>query len=501
MNRAAGRSLKLSEPLTTQEASRSGAAARAFGSLRALARLDIRKVFERASIVDEELRRDASGVYAASDFETRDRCRQAVERISRWCGSSEKSVAQMAVALAAEQTEASKQQVPYFLVAEGIAALENRAGARLPWRVRFIRATRSHAVPLYFSALFLLTASLDAVALQLAHAAGVGSPVLLSILGALAIFPLSEFAIQIVHAFIVATFPPSRLARMDFEQGIPDSCATLVVVPMMLASESSILEEVEKLEVRYLANQDANLSFALFSDFPDAPERDQPGDAALVEIAVRGISTLNERYSRGNFLLFHRQREWSPSEDCWIGRERKRGKIEDLNAFLTGREQREILRVGRLGRDIRYVITLDSDTVLPPNSARRMVETIAHPCNQAQIDPAAKVRIKGYSIIQPRVAIALPGATATRFTRVFADTSGLDPYCRSVSDIQQDYFNEGSYHGKAIYDVAAFRYRSRRSLSGGDSAQPRPYRRRSCRSRPGHRYRTPGKHSTRLFQF
>ncbi len=440
----------------TREASRSAAAARAFGSLRGLSRLDVRKVFERVSIVDQELRNDPSGVYAASDFETRDRCRHAVERVARWSGGSEPAVARLAVALADDETEAPKNQVPYFLVAEGIAELERKAGAHLPVRVRFVRGTRRHAVSLYFFSVFALTGSLDALALQLAHGAGVHSALLLWILGALAILPLSELAIQIVHAFIVATFPPSKLPRMDYEAGIPADCATLVVVPMMLSSEAAIRREVEKLEVRFLANQEANLHFALFSDFLDATERDQPGDVALFDLASKGITALNERHARGNFLLFHRTREWSESEGCWIGRERKRGKIEDLNAFLTGHGPSGILRTGRLTQTIRYVITLDADTALPPKSGRRMVETISHPCNRVQIDPTARVRVRGYSVIQPRVAIALPGATATRFTRAFADTSGLDPYCRSVSDIQQDYFNEGTFHGKAIYDVAAF---------------------------------------------
>jgi len=453
----AGRPLtEIAREEARREALSASAAARAFGSLRALSRLDIRKVFERVSAIDEELRRDPSGIYAASDFETRDRCRHTVDRIARRSGANERDVARMAVDLAAEQTDPTRGLVPYFLVAEGVAELERRAGARLPLRVRFVRATRHHSVLLYFLFVFGLTISLDALALELAHGAGVHSYTLLVILGALAIIPLSELAIQIIHAFIVATFPPSKLPRMDYERGIPPECATLVVVPMMLVSESAIYREVEKLEVRYLANRDANLSFALFSDFLDAPERDQPGDAVLVELASSGIAQLNKRYPKGDFLLFHRSREWSDSEGCWIGRERKRGKIEDLNAFLTGHGSPGILRVGKLKNAIRYVITLDSDTALPPNAGRRLVETISHPCNQVQIDPASRVRTHGYSVIQPRVAIALPGATATRFTRVFADTSGLDPYLRSVSDIQQDYFNEGTFHGKAIYDVAAF---------------------------------------------
>ena len=453
----AGRPLtEIAREEARREALSASAAARAFGSLRALSRLDVRKVFERVSVVDEELRRDPSGVYAASDFETRDRCRHAVDRIARWSGLNECDVARMAVALAEEQTDPTCRLVPYFLVAEGIAELERRAGAHLPLRVRFVRVTRHHCVLLYFLFVFGLTFSLDALALEIANGAGVHGPALLVILGALAIIPLSELAIQIVHAFIVAAYPPSKLPRMDYERGIPAECATLIVVPMMLVSETAVHHEVEKLEVRYLANRDANLSFALFPDFLDAPERDQPGDAALVEIISNGIAQLNKRYPQGNFLLFHRPREWSESERCWIGRERKRGKIEDLNAFLTGHGSPAILRVGKLKEAIRYVITLDADTALPPNAGRRMVETISHPCNQVQIDPAARVRLRGYAVIQPRVAIALPGATATRFTRVFADTSGLDPYLRSVSDIQQDYFNEGTFHGKAIYDVAAF---------------------------------------------
>ncbi len=439
-----------------QEATRSRAASRAFGSLRALGRLDIRKVFEKISVVDAELRHDPTGVYAASDFETRDRCRQAVERIARWSDKSEQEIARLAVALAEEQTDQDRRQVPWFLVSGGIEELERRSGARLPMRVRTVRAIRRSPVFLYMLMLALLIAGFETITLEIAYRAGVAGILLLSILGALALFPLSELAIQIVHALIIATFPPSRLPRMDYENGIPDNCATLVVVPMMLVDEASSRSELEKLEVRYLGNRDRNMWFALFADFLDAPEQHQPGDAALVETVCSGIAELNQRYPGGSFALFHRDRQYSEGEQNWIGRERKRGKIEDLNRFLTGHGSSEILIEGQLPREIHYVITLDADTALPPSSGRRLVETIAHPCNRVRVDQTAKVRTSGYTIIQPRVAIALPGATATRFTRAFADTTGLDPYCRSVSDIQQDYFNEGSYHGKAIYEVAAF---------------------------------------------
>ena len=276
-------------------------------------------------------------------------------------------------------------------------------------------------------------------------------------LGLLALFPLSELAIQIVNALVISLLPPDELPAMDFKDGIPPDQATLVVVPMMLSSLEVARREVEKLEVRFLANRQANLFFSLFSDFTDAPEQAMPGDADLVRAVRDGIAGLNSRYPRGAFLLFHRQREWSESEQKWIGRERKRGKIEELNAYLAGEGRPEILLEGSLPQPVRSVITLDSDTQLPPDSARRMIETIAHPLNRVQIDPVTRVRQRGFTIIQPRVEIALPGATATRFTRIFADTNGTDPYCQAVSDAQQDLFGEGIFQGKAIYDLHAFR--------------------------------------------
>src|SRR5262249_671219 len=191
------------------------------------------------------------------------------------------------------------------------------------------------------------------------------------------------------------------------------------------------------------------------ADFTDCADPCAPSDSALLDAAKTGIEGLNRRYSGDRFLLFHRSRVWSDSEQRWIGRERKRGKLEELNAFLCGEGNPDMLMTGVLPRRIRYVLTLDSDTQLPPETGRRLVETIAHPLNRVAIDPDTRVRRTGYAIIQPRVSVGLPDATATRFTRVFADASGTDPYCKTVSDAQQDLFSEGIFHGKAIYEVAS----------------------------------------------
>ncbi|MEO8050364.1 MAG: glucoamylase family protein, partial [Acidobacteriota bacterium] len=429
--------------------------ANAFGSLRTLARLDFRKVFEATSLVEAELRSDPTHTH--SDFATRDRSRKVVEHISRHSGTEELAVARRAIFLSRQGNRPEATSVSYFLLAEGVTELERDVAARMPFRIRITRAVRRRATPLYLGSLTALTAWFLALSLAFAWDLGVRQPWMLAILGTLAVFPLSELTVQIINALVISLLPPDPLPKMEYQDGIPSDHATLVVVPMMLSSTEVVRLEVEKLEVRYLANQDPNVFFGLFSDFTDSPEAAAFGDGEVLAAARHGIEQLNSRYSGGRFLLFHRPRVWSASERRWIGRERKRGKLEDLNAFLCGEGDPSIKIVGDLPLPIRYVITLDADTQLPPGSGRRMIETLAHPLNQAVLDPVTRVRKRGYGIIQPRVSISLPGATATHFTRVFADTLGTDPYCQTVSDAQQDLFGEAIFHGKAIYDVRSFR--------------------------------------------
>jgi cyclic beta-1,2-glucan synthetase len=454
---------QLGKPLTevvrtqhTQEAAESVSTANAFGSLRALSRIEFADLFESVSLVEAELRTDPGGIYPHTNFATRDLCRRAVERISRHSGTGELDVARRAVAIAAQDSDRQTAHVAYYLIDDGVTRVEAETNARLPLRTRLMRRLRRRATAVYLTGIGGLTLCFAILALSLAWDAGVRQNALLLILGALALFPLSELSIQIVHALVISLFPPETLPEMDFRDGIPPEEATLVVVPMMLSSMEVANREVEKLEVRFLANQQPNLYFSLFSDFMDAPQQSMSGDAELLQAVRNGIAGLNARYPNGRFLLFHRGREWSESEQKWIGWERKRGKIEQLNTFLTGAGSPEILCEGSLPLPVRSVITLDSDTQLPPEAARRMVETIAHPLNRVVIDPVTGHRRRGFTIIQPRVGIALPGATATRFTRVFADSSGTDPYCHAVSDAQQDLFGEGMFHGKAIYDLHAF---------------------------------------------
>jgi cyclic beta-1,2-glucan synthetase len=440
----------------TLEAAQAVATANAFGSLRALGQLEFTKIFEEVSVVEAELRADPGGIYPRSDFLTRDRCRRAVERISRHSGVEEIEVARRVSHLAARSDDPQTGHVAYYLLAEGLTRIEAETGARITGRTRIFRGITRNATTAYGAAIFALTAYFTALACILAWEAGVHSYGILAALSALAVFPLSELSLQIVHALIISMLPPEPLAKMDYRTGIPMENATLVVIPIMLTGHEATCEEIEKLEVRYLGNRNENIFYSLFADFTDSPAEVDPKDDELLQTAATGITELNARYPGGRFLLFHRPREWSESEQSWIGRERKRGKIEDLNAYLCGDTTVNVLHTGHLPLAISYVIALDADTQLPLEAARRLIETIAHPLNRVEIDPATRVRKRGYAIIQPRISITLPAATATRFTRVFADATGTDPYCQTVSDAQQDLFLEAIFHGKAIYDVKAF---------------------------------------------
>jgi cyclic beta-1,2-glucan synthetase len=445
----------LARDLHTKDAAQTVSTANAFGSLRMLAGLSFTTVFEEVSLVEAELRSDPAGVYPRSDFTTRDRCRRALETIARHSRSSELEVARAAVGL----TQENGRHVPYYLLSDGLVQLEKATGVRVPLATRAARVVYRSATPLYIAALLVLTLCFTALAVFFAIDAGMPRNAILFVLALLATFPLSELALQIINVLIVSLLPPEPLPKMDFRDGIPVEDTTLIVVPMMLSSASEVRADLEKLEVRYLGNRNANLFYGLFADYTDAPEPVTPRDAGLLQVAKEGIAALNARYaSEGGdrFLLFHRPRLWSESEQAWIGRERKRGKLEELNAFLCKDGSPDILVEGRLTAPVSFVITLDADTQLPIEAARRLVETIAHPLNRVEIDPDTRTRVRGYSVIQPRVSIALPGATATRFTSVFADASGTDPYSRTVSDVHQDLFQEAMFHGKAIYDVRAF---------------------------------------------
>ncbi len=428
----------------------------AITALRQLSQLDWREVFEAVSCVDAVLAADPT--YPRMDFETRDRYRHAVEQIARRAGAAELEVARVACDLAAASDNELTRHVGFYLIDGGRERLEACMRCKPLFAQRARRYSTRRPARIYAGGLATVTLALSAGVVAIAAGAGANAAAL-TLLGALTLLPASELAVQLVNLVIMRLIKPRTLPKMSFESGIPPDFSTLVVVPMMLLTPESVQTQIERLEIRYLGNSDRNLRYALFSDFSDAPSQHMPEDAEWLELVASQIEALNKRHGLGRFFWFNRERIWSESEQRWIGWERKRGKLEQLNRFLVGEaDNEELLRAGDRDelRAVRFVITLDADTQLPMHTARRMVETLAHPLNRPYLSKDEHRVERGYGVIQPRVSTSLPSATATLFSRCFTNPTGTDPYTHAVSDVYQDLASEGNYHGKGIYDLTAF---------------------------------------------
>ena len=477
------------------------------GSLRFLGATEWRDFVEAMSVVEQTLRAgDAAGVYASMDFATRDHYRHAVEDVAKRSPLSEDEVARAAVDLARDaagqnisdgngdaDTSGSRRtaHVGYYLVDRGRPLLERVSRMRPKLTTRLRRAGARFPLPSYVSFIVVLSIATAALIMW-------GSPHPPTEWGRRALALLlvvcgSQVAVALVHWTATLLVRPRVLPRMDLSGGITGENRTVVAVPTMLTDAAEIDALIEALEVRFLANRDEHLSFALLSDFRDAPQQAMPDDDSLLERARAGIERLNAKYSggggggggaqsasepasegngggngdadhtaenavgRGNFFLFHRARRWNAQEGVFMGWERKRGKLEEFNAAIRGQTGGFETIVGPVEQlqGAKYVITLDSDTQLPREAAAQLVGTIAHPLNRPHYDERVGRVTRGYSILQPRVGISMPSASRSRFARLFAGEPGIDPYTRAVSDVYQDVFDEGSFIGKGIYDVDA----------------------------------------------
>lgn len=433
-------------------------------SLRFLAVNDWRTFVADQSLVEQTLARDPAGIYAQMDFSTRDRYRHAVEAMARRSPFSEYQVAQRAIQLAQAEVSVRSDQrmhhVGYFLVDRGRSALERLVQMHVTFGVAVEKFRRRF--PLFIYAFAVTTFTLIMLFILRDYSRDLREATLLKWLLA---FPIlmsaGQLAISLVHWLMTALMSPQALPRLDFRSGIPPEHRTLVVVPTMLSNQASVIRLLEGLEIRYLANRENNLHFALLTDLEDAAAEILPGDAALIQQARDGILELARRYEHDRsdiFFLLHRDRRWNAQENAWMGYERKRGKLADLNATLRGTAGRFSHVVGDAAilQQVQYVITLDTDTQLPRDSGRDMIAAMAHPLNRPVLDVTGLRVIHGYTILQPRVGVSLPSAYRSWFVRLLGGDPGVDPYSRVVSDVYQDLFSEGSFIGKGIYDVDTF---------------------------------------------
>jgi cyclic beta-1,2-glucan synthetase len=435
-------------------------------SLRLCATLDWSRWVEQASLVEQVLRRDPVAVYARMDFQSRDRYRHAVEEIADPTGGAQVRVALRAVESArqaAREKGASDRaaHVGYHLIGKGRRGLEIDVAHRPSPLRRLQRALFGAATGLYLGGIGLVTGLLVLGAFSYVKAST--APALGLVAALLVLVPASELAVLVVQRLVAVIVGPKRLPRLELREGVPESARTMVVVPTLLGSVAGVERLLEHLEVQALGNLEANVHFAILSDFRDAPAATMSGDDEILAAAVAGVDALNRRYApetKDRFFLFHRDRLWNPGEGVFMGRERKRGKLEEFNRLLRNPDDPAFrVKVGDVAilPSVRYVLTLDADSRLPRGTARTLVGILFHPLNRPAVDPVVRRVTEGYGILQPRVSVTLSSAAGSLFARVYAGHTGVDPYSTAVSDTYQDLFGEGIFTGKGLYDVDAFR--------------------------------------------
>ena len=438
-------------------------------SLQEMAQTPWKEVIEPLIPFEGILREDPAGAYSGMDFESRDFYRGELVNIAEHSDVSEREVAEAALELAQEashkeyadaRVRSRCSHIGYYLISMGRRALHDKVGFQPPFGQRMRSFLRQHPDDFYLLTFEVLTLSLMASALLLLTAPST-SPGFILFMMLVLLLPCSQGAVQLTNYFVTSLLQPRILPKLDFSEGIPANCITMVAIPSLLLSQKQVLKLVDDLEVRFLGNRDRNLHFALLTDLPDSPARPREDDA-LVDLCAQLIQQLNQKYAgeeTGSFFLFHRHRIYNPRERMWMGWERKRGKLMDFNDLLRGQHDSFPVKIGDLSLlpKVRFVITLDADTKLPRGAAHRLIGTLAHPLNQAIIDREKNIVVAGYGIVQPRVGVSVHSSARSRLARIYSGQTGFDTYTCAVSDVYQDLYEEGSYAGKGIYEVDVLR--------------------------------------------
>jgi cyclic beta-1,2-glucan synthetase len=434
-------------------------------SLRFLSTTNWREFVEDTSVVETTLKQDIDGIYSKMDFYTRDHYRHAVEKIALFSNLSEQAVASMAIEAAkssyAVNPDARKSHVGYYLTGKGYVATAKAARVKTTTFEKCRRIANKYPLMIYLGGIAILTFLICWLLIIEASGESLRTTLFIAVC-VVGLTATTRLAVALLNWSVTILARPCLLPRMDYSKGVPPESGTMVVIPALITSGSSIEQLIEGLEVRFLANKDPNIYFALLTDFKDAKKEQLPEDEPLLNLLKTRITDLNKKYQRpanDTFFLFHRPRKWNKYDKIWMGYERKRGKLGELNALLRGHGGgffSTIIANPACFSTIKYIITLDADTQLPRDTAWKMIGTMAHPLNHPVFDETKRRVTDGYTILQPRVSNSLPADDSSLYARLHSNEPGTDPYTKATSDVYQDLFLEGSFIGKGIYNVDAF---------------------------------------------
>ena len=431
-------------------------------SIKEIQRINFLEIFEHVNGVEEILKNDPAEVYTRMDHKTKEFYRNQIKWISRKTKISEMFIAKKTLELAKKQEKGTKvSHVGYYLIDDGINDLYKEL------QYNSLNLSKKTKSILYISTVLILTLVLATVQAMWIDTY-INNKILLLFEILLLIIPTSEFVTQLLNYILGKIVKPRLIPKLDLYNGIDEENTCMVVIPTIVKSREKVQELVKKLEVFYLANKSNNIYFTLLGDCSESKKRNEPFDQDIVEEGRKEVELLNEKYLNENFPIFHflyRNRSWNEKESCYIGWERKRGLLTQLNEYLLGHESNKFKentiekykeKLSKKIPNIKYIITLDSDTDLTLNSAFELVGAMAHILNKPVLNYEKNKVVEGHALIQPRVGVDLEISYKNPFTQIFAGSGGIDCYTNAISDIYQDNFDEGIYTGKGIYNLEVF---------------------------------------------
>ncbi len=423
-------------------------------SMRLVADINWESWFDDVSIADKSLR--TLPFYEQMDFQSRNMYRTAVEELARGSHKSELAIVNRVIKRASNSTDRLSDP-GHWLIGDGRNELEREIKSKPPLLKRLRKTVTRSGLEGYLGTTIVLTIVLEILIGAYLKNQGIAPWIIYTLVG-LAFVPASEVAFSIVNVVLSRLLDTRMAPALALRDGVPDHLRTLIAIPCLLTSGENVEELIDRIEVHFLSSGSGELYFALVTDWVDSDVALSKADTALLERALNGIDELNRRHETDRFILLHRQRSLDTTQNKWMGWERKRGKLHELNRLLRGALDTNFKTIGgTLPSDVRYVITLDADTRLPRDAARRLVGKMAHPLNTPVFDKEQRRVVAGHGILQPRVTASLPtGHRGSYFQRLFSTARGIDPYVFAASDLYQDLFDEGSFTGKGIYDVDVF---------------------------------------------
>ena len=420
-------------------------------SIREISRINFSKIFEEINGVENILKQDPANVYINMDFQTKEYYRNTIKELSKKTKIAENYIGRVALELA-EAGYAESAHIGYYLIGEGynllLEKLNINKGKCIPKEVKI----KAYIYSIYWIT-FLISAILGFFLFKRTKNALL--PIVFTILS---IIPVSEIYIQTLNYILIKIVKPKPVPKMDVLGNIPKKFSTMVIIPTIINSKEKVIELMKKMEVYYLANKSKNIYFTLLGDCTSSKNKEESFDKDIIEKGLAEVERLNKKYQTEEkiFNFMYRNRTWNEKENTYLGWERKRGLITEFNEFLINGKNNFRINTMEKPINIKYVITLDSDTNLILNSAFKLIGAMAHILNTPVIDERKNVVIQGHALIQPRVGIDIEASRKSLFTKIFGGPGGTDIYTNAISDIYQDNFDEGIFTGKGIYNLEVF---------------------------------------------